>query len=185
MTDRLRRRHVLVLGVKTALLTFVPAVTKAKRDDCLQMAVTPRQVEGPFFKPGAPRRFNLTTNPRSMDSIIKISGKVINRNCQPIDDAILNFWHASPDGLYDSETFKYRASQKCREDGSYQIFTDFPGEYVGRTPHIHVKVKAQGKELTTQVYFPNQKSNRNDYFFDRRLLLRGLNGTYYYDFVMA
>ncbi len=39
--------------------------------------------------------------------------------------------------------------------GRYTLETIVPGEYPGRTQHIHVKVQApNGPILTTQIYFP-------------------------------
>ncbi len=41
-----------------------------------------------------------------------------------------------------------------------------PGLYTGRTRHIHVKVQAPNRPvLTTQLYFPNEPSNRRDGIF--------------------
>ena len=64
-----------------------------------------------------------------------------------------------------------------------------PGEYPGRTEHIHVKVQpAGGGTLTTQLYFPGVSRNQQDSIFDPRLLLTveaaasGLTATY--DFVL-
>jgi protocatechuate 3,4-dioxygenase beta subunit len=48
-----------------------------------------------------------------------------------------------------------------------------PGEYPGRTQHIHVKVKAPGKhELTTQLFLPGEPGNEGDSIFDPSLLMR-------------
>ena len=61
--------------------------------------------------------------------------------------------------------------------------------YSGRTRHYHVKVQAPGSRLlTTQLYFPNEPTNRRDGLFQRELLMRvadagdGLTGRF--DFVL-
>ena len=43
-----------------------------------------------------------------------------------------------------------------------------PALYGNRTPHIHVKVQAnpQSKIYTTQLYFPEMKSNESDPIFE-------------------
>jgi len=47
-----------------------------------------------------------------------------------------------------------------------------PGEYPGRTPHIHVKVKAADRPvLTTQLYFPGAARNQSDALFRQELLV--------------
>ena len=46
-----------------------------------------------------------------------------------------------------------------------------PGEYPGRTEHIHVKVQApNGPILTTQLYFPGVAANDRDSIFNPALL---------------
>jgi protocatechuate 3,4-dioxygenase beta subunit len=52
-----------------------------------------------------------------------------------------------------------------------------PGEYSGRTEHIHVKVAAQGRPvLTTQLFFPGVARNSSDSIFDPALLVRLSDG---------
>ncbi len=51
-----------------------------------------------------------------------------------------------------------------------------PGEYPGRTVHIHVKVQAPNQAiLTTQVFFPNVADNSRDGIFDKSLLVSPLD----------
>jgi protocatechuate 3,4-dioxygenase beta subunit len=58
--------------------------------------------------------------------------------------------------------------------GRYTLQTVVPGLYTGRTRHIHVKAQApRGRVLTTQLYFPGESGNRQDFLFDSELLLRG------------
>ena len=97
---------------------------------------------------------------------------------------ILNFWHASPDGEYDSKFFRYRGYQKTKSDGFYELITDFPGKYVGRTPHIHVKIYGGNKNFTTQLYFPGQMSNKSDHFYDRQLELLHTPQGFRFDFMI-
>jgi protocatechuate 3,4-dioxygenase beta subunit len=48
--------------------------------------------------------------------------------------------------------------------GDYAFRTIRPGEYPGRTPHIHLRAHppAGGPPLTTQVYFPDEPLNARD-----------------------
>jgi protocatechuate 3,4-dioxygenase beta subunit len=56
--------------------------------------------------------------------------------------------------------------------GAYSLQTIEPGQYPGRTAHIHVKVMAPGKPaLTTQLYFPGETGNKQDSIFDAALLM--------------
>jgi len=48
-------------------------------------------------------------------------------------------------------------------DGGYRFRTIRPVAYPGRTPHIHVKVKAPGADtLTTQMYVAGEPGNARD-----------------------
>ena len=56
--------------------------------------------------------------------------------------------------------------------GRFVIETIEPGEYPGRTEHIHVKLTPPGgATLTTQVYFPGVPANDADGIFSPTLLL--------------
>jgi protocatechuate 3,4-dioxygenase beta subunit len=66
-----------------------------------------------------------------------------------------------------------RGYQLTDLSGRYRLSTVVPGEYPGRTRHIHVKVTPPGgSELTTQLYLPGVARNRSDSIFDSRNLVR-------------
>ena len=74
--------------------------------------------------------------------------------------------------------------------GGFTIETIVPGEYPGRTEHIHVKVTPPGgSTLTTQLYFPGLQGNDADGIYDPALLLEVIEGpsglTATYTFVVA
>ena len=53
-------------------------------------------------------------------------------------------------------------------DGRYRFRTIRPVPYGGRTPHIHVKVKLDRKELlTTQLYVAGDPGNERDFLWRR------------------
>jgi len=65
-----------------------------------------------------------------------------------------------------------------------------PGEYPGRTRHIHAKVRPPGgRILTTQLYFPDEPGNRADGIYRRELTMRvarnGAHRSARFDFVVA
>jgi len=149
---------------------------------------TPAQTEGPYFKPGSPMRTSLV-EPGMAGTRLALSGRVLSRDCRPIAGARLDFWQADASGSYDNAGYRLRGNQTTRSDGRYALDTVVPGEYPGRTEHIHVKVQpAGGGTLTTQLYFPGVSRNQQDSIFDPRLLLTvevaasGLTATY--DFVL-
>ena len=149
---------------------------------------TPAQTEGPYFKPGSPMRTSLV-EPGMAGTRLALSGRVLSRDCRPIAGARLDFWQADASGSYDNAGYRLRGNQTTGSDGRYALDTVVPGEYPGRTEHIHVKVQpAGGGTLTTQLYFPGVSRNQQDSIFDPRLLLTvktspsGL--TAIYDFVL-
>jgi protocatechuate 3,4-dioxygenase beta subunit len=135
-------------------------------------AVTPRQGEGPFYKPRSPRRSDLR-EPASKGRSLELAGTVLSRRCRPLADAVVDLWHADENGDYDNEGFKYRGHVLTGGDGTYRFRTIVPAAYSGRARHYHVKVQAPGsRPLTTQLYFPNEPQNRRDGMFRRDLLMR-------------
>jgi protocatechuate 3,4-dioxygenase beta subunit len=86
---------------------------------------------------------------------------------------VLDFWQADGSGSYDNSGFRLRGHQSTDAGGAYTLTTVVPGEYPGRTEHIHVKVAAAGRPvLTTQLFFPGVARNSSDSIFDPALLVR-------------
>lgn len=129
--------------------------------------VTPRQTEGPFFKPASPERRKLTDA-----ATLVVTGQVLGRDCKPVGNALLDFWHADENGEYDNGGFRFRGHQFADAEGRYRLETIVPAMYPGRARHIHVKVQPPGgRILTTQVYFPNDPGNARDGLFRRELAM--------------
>ena len=84
-----------------------------------------------------------------------VTGYVLDQDCKPVAGALLDFWQADGEGVYDNEGYRLRGRQYTDAEGRYRLETVIPGEYPGRTEHIHVKAQAPGgRVLTTQLYFP-------------------------------
>jgi len=97
---------------------------------------------------------------------------VLTLACAPVAGATLDFWQADAGGTYDNNGYQLRGHQLTDAAGRYSLETILPGEYPGRTEHIHVKVGAPGKAvLTTQLYFPDVARNQQDSIFDPHLLV--------------
>jgi protocatechuate 3,4-dioxygenase beta subunit len=151
---------------------------------------TPAETEGPYFKAGSPERTSLV-DPGVAGTRLTVTGRVVDLTCHPLAGAVLDFWQADASGNYDNSGYRLRGHQATDADGRYSLLTILPGEYPGRTQHIHVKVTAPGRPpLTTQLYFPGSARNASDSIFDPALLMTvtdtaggGKLGTY--DFVLA
>ena len=110
---------------------------------CSPGTSTPSQTESPFYKPGSPERTSLR-NQAFAGTPLTVSGYVLSTTCQPIARAWLDFWQADSKGNYDNTGFRLRGHQYTGNYGRYTLKTILPGEYPGRTRHIHVKVQAPG-----------------------------------------
>jgi protocatechuate 3,4-dioxygenase beta subunit len=132
---------------------------------------TPRQTEGPFYKPRSPRRSDFTEGVKGR--IIELSGLVLTRRCNPLARTIVDLWHADDKGEYDNKGFRLRGHQLTDAEGRWHFRTIVPALYTGRTRHFHVKVAAPERPvLTTQLYFPDEARNSEDFLFRRELLMR-------------
>ena len=132
---------------------------------------TQRQTEGPFFRRDSPMRQSLIEADLVGDRLV-LTGRVLSRACQPVGNALLDFWQADGEGRYDRRGNRLRGHQFTDAAGNFRLETVLPGLYPGRTRHIHVKVQAPGgRILTTQIYFPGEAGNDRDSIYSPALLV--------------
>lgn len=148
-----------------------PTNTPADESAACSGATTPPQGEGPFYTPNTPERSNLVESD-TVGTPLLVTGKVLDVNCQPLAGYKLDFWQTDGRGEYDNQGYDLRGHQFTAQDGSYRLETVLPGQYPGRTPHIHVKLfDAQGQEvLTSQIYFAGISDQIPDSIFSPELL---------------
>jgi protocatechuate 3,4-dioxygenase beta subunit len=150
-----------------AVLT--PTASAAEAPTCTGTP-TPAQTEGPYFTPNSPEKTSLLEAGMGGTKLL-VTGYVMTKDCKPVANAKLDFWQADDKGAYDNAGYRLRGHLFTDAQGRYQLETIKPGEYPGRTEHIHVKVQApNGPILTTQVYFPGVPANDRDSIFDPKLL---------------
>jgi protocatechuate 3,4-dioxygenase beta subunit len=147
------------------------------------------ETEGPYYRAGAPESANLVAGGMA-GTRLTFTGYVVDTSCSPIADATVEIWQADASGTYDNGGYTLRGWVRTDAQGRFTILTIVPGEYPGRTEHIHVKVTPPGgTTLTTQMYFPGTTRNDADGIYDPSLLLAitkagdALVGTY--TFVVA
>jgi protocatechuate 3,4-dioxygenase beta subunit len=150
----------------TQLLPPTPACGDGDDDE-----ITPAQTEGPYYTPNTPERASFL-EPGIAGTKMIVTGYVLATDCQPIAQALLDFWHCDDAGVYDNDGYKLRGHFFSDEAGRFQLETIMPGLYPGRTRHFHVKVQAPNQSvLTTQLYFPNEADNTGDGIFQPALLM--------------
>ena len=136
--------------------------------DCEQ---TDNDIEGPFYRPNVPVRSELDLY-GDAGTELTLSGRVLDLDCNPIANAVVDIWHADPTDVavenlvnadsvdYDntSSEMRYRGQTATDSEGRYSFHTQKPGWYLNggtfRPMHIHVKVwVGDDLKLTTQLYF--------------------------------
>ena len=109
---------------------------------------TPRETEGPFFKPKSPERSDLR-EPGSGGRPFELSGFVLTRSCRPLLGAVVDLWHADEKGEYDNTSFRYRGHVITGPDGAFRFRTIMPALYTGRTRHYHAGARQPSTDHAT------------------------------------
>ena len=140
-----------------AAAVVVPAAQTA----CTGVLTSPN-MEGPYYKAGAPERADLI-DAGMPGQPIHISGRVFDQDCNPLPGAKVDFWQADANGVYDNAGYILRGYVVTDAGGAYTLDTIEPGVYPGRPPHVHVKVFAPDDRelLTTQMYFAGSETSRD------------------------
>jgi protocatechuate 3,4-dioxygenase beta subunit len=121
----------------------------ARQPDCV---LTPEQDEGPFYIDLAQVRRDITEDrpgvPLALGLIV-----VDAETCRPIRDAAVDVWHCDALGTYSGEPSEgtggetyLRGIQLTDGNGQAEFATIYPGQYPGRTTHIHIKAHTGGRQ---------------------------------------
>ena len=162
------KRVEFIKGLFTAIAVFSFLSFKTKTEDCN----TDSDVEGPFFRPGSPDRLDLASGYKKEGKKLLVNGTVFGNDCKtPLNNALIEIWHASPEGNYDltSDKFLFRGKIYTDDMGRYSFHTLIPKGYkdggLDRPKHIHYKVISKShKTLITQLYFQGDEKLKNDPF---------------------
>jgi protocatechuate 3,4-dioxygenase beta subunit len=135
-------------GVKKDEATRSTSKGAGARPDCV---LTPEQEEGPFYIDLAQLRHDIVENRPGVPLALALT--VVDSNtCEPIRDAALDIWHCDALGVYSGEPSEgsegetyLRGIQLTDGNGLAEFATIYPGQYPGRTTHIHVKVHIGGR----------------------------------------
>jgi protocatechuate 3,4-dioxygenase beta subunit len=73
------------------------------------------------------------------------------RNCEPLKQAKLVFWWANTAGKYDDA---HQATIFTKDNGTFELESNFPGQYEGASPHFHLIVWADNHQPIETSYNP-------------------------------
>jgi len=160
---------ILVVGA-LGIFVWPNPVTQNPSFAC---ALTEGNPQGPYYIPGAPYKEKLGQTLEGQKLII--SGQILNQNCDPVPEAIVDVWQTDSNGNYYFEDFTLRGKIKADESGQYKLETTFPGKYSEagfmRPAHIHVKISVPSlPSHTTQLYFEGDE--HHDFFVKPSLILK-------------
>jgi len=176
---------ILVVGVLGIFVWPNPVIQNPN----FACSLTEGNPQGPYYIPGAPYKEKLGQS--LVGEKLIISGLVLNQNCDPVSQAIVDVWQTDSNGNYNFDNFTLRGKIIADEHGQYTLETILPGKYSEagsmRPAHIHVKVSAPGLlSHTTQLYFEGDENH--DFFVKSSLILKleEKDGTQYseFDFVI-
>ena len=174
----LSRRRFLQRASAAAAFFAVPGVFAE------ELARTPAQTEGPFY----PDKLPLDTDndllilnddlTPAVGEVTYVSGRILDARGEPVRGALVEIWQCDNSGAYlHSRTSNAEKRDKhfqgfgrflTGSNGEYLFRTIKPVPYPGRTPHIHYKIKAKGKDLlTTQCYIKGHPGNERDGIWKR------------------
>ena len=171
-------RRQLILGAGALGLSSIPILTAAcaergpaasgggrliAGDSC---PLTPEQTEGPFYFDPKLLRSDIKEGRPGVPLLLRVQ-VVDTTDCAAFANARVDVWHCDSAGVYSGydsersagETF-LRGTQRADAQGVVSFATIYPGWYEGRATHIHCKaIAADGREVTTQFYFPDELSD--------------------------
>jgi protocatechuate 3,4-dioxygenase beta subunit len=150
-----RRALIQALGAAAVATPLTSSTGCEEAGACSELE---ELTEGPYYLPGPEDRADITEGLEGAPMTMRI--QVLDTACQPLAGAVVDVWHAAPDGSYsgvgEAEGEMYlRGVQTTDQDGIATFQTVVPGWYQGRTTHVHFKVSVDNSEvLTSQAFFP-------------------------------
>lgn len=147
------------------------------------LAPTPAMTEGPFYPPAftaePARRLYRGTAP-AFGRPMRLAGRVVDVQGRPLAGARIEIWQCDARGHYHhprdrgadnrDPDFAGFGWQAVDAGGRYGFATIVPVPYPGRTPHVHVRIRHQGRILlTSQIFLPEEVTANDEDFLWRSL----------------
>jgi protocatechuate 3,4-dioxygenase alpha subunit len=115
----------------------------------MSLTRTPSQTVGPYYSIGLARRVANELVPPGRPGAIRIAGRMLDGEEQPIADGMVELWDAA-DGLW--------GRSGTDEHGGFAFVAVKPVAAAREAPHLDVYVFARGllKHQLTRMYFPDE-----------------------------
>ncbi len=158
---------------------------KQDKTDKRKLDPTEDNIQGPFYRAGAPFRAKVTP-PLEAGEVLLVRGRLWGHDTKrPLSGVVIDVWQANAKGRYDNDdprkppragVYRYRARLVTDENGFYELETILPGRYKNgqsfRPAHIHYMVRKRGyRTLITQLYFKGDPHNDSDPFIKKSLII--------------
>jgi protocatechuate 3,4-dioxygenase beta subunit len=161
---------------RRAAVVAMPALLLGAHAQQPPRRLTPAQTEGPFYPVQLPADtdgdlLRNGTLSYAAGEAATVAGSITDSDGRPLAGAQIEIWqcdaaghyHHPGDGSRADPSFQGFGRVQADAQGRWQFRTIRPVAYVGRTPHIHVKVRAGGRELLcTQLYVEGDPHNERD-----------------------
>ncbi len=147
----------------------------------MSLTATTWQTVGPFFSIGFSwlYRDNLA-GPGVSGERVEIAGRILDGDGNPVPDGIVEIWQANSQGKYAhpddtqekriEEGFTGYGRVPTDDAGRFRFTTIKPGRVPGpdgnlQAPHLEISVFTRGllRRLVTRFYFPDERSNAEDF----------------------
>lgn len=134
------------------------------------LPTTPSQTVGPYLHLALPWPGGPFVVAEDTPGAVRISGRVLDGAGEPVPDALVESWQASPAGRFDhpddprGAVGGFRGFGRCPTDadGAFFLVTAKPGRLPCaegvEAPHLDLSVFARGllRRLVTRLYFPDE-----------------------------
>lgn len=172
------RRQLIAGSMASVGLVAAPAIVRAQA--LVRRPQTPSQTEGPYYpidKPDDGDNDLVIVRgqaARAQGVVTHIRGRIVDRDGRPIESAVVEIWQCDANGFYRHPrdrpgprdgAFQGFGRSSVSSDGAYAFRTIRPVAYPGRTPHIHFRIDAPARRLTTQMYVAGEPLNDGDIIY--------------------
>ena len=175
-----RRRFINSMSIASAGFTLPGYLAEA-------VTLTPAQVQGPFYPLADDIPLDKDNDLVKINDhltvasgiVTHVSGRILDRNENPIRGALVELWHADSRGEY---TYSTKPGPNIKSDpnfagfgqsltgssGAYRFRTIKPGLYPGRARHFHwgITIPGQKRRFSTQTYWQGETLNKIDFLLN-------------------